>query len=230
MKIRSLVAAASVGFISRVLMSNSIIVSMRGWLILFFAAIVMAGCGNDGYTPRSASAGRADNADSGRESHGIGERDALRIRRDALRNRVWVLTLDEVRIYDTARLKKRLIRKIALPNWSVVGFRHVCMPDMALDRAGSAFISSNAQAKLWRIDADSFELKAYDISFHERARWDIGFGALAFAADGTLLARTTPGGALWKIDIAKATAVMSESSSKLPSDECAFTEQFLKDV
>jgi hypothetical protein len=155
----------------------------------------------------------------------MGERDALRIRTDALRNRLWVLTLDEVRIYDTAPPRKRLIRKIALPNWSVVGFRHVCMPDMALDRAGSAFISSNAQARLWRIDADSFDLKEYEISFHKRERWDIGFGALAFAADGTLLARTTPGGWLWKIDVTNASAVMIELNNKLPSDECAFTEQ-----
>jgi hypothetical protein len=208
-------------------MSNSI-VSMRGWLVLFFAAMVMAGCGNDGTTVRSASAGRTDNADPRLESHGTGDRGALRVRTDAQRNRLWVLTLDEVRVYDTARMRKRLIRTITLPNWSVVGWPHVCMPDMALDRAGSAFISSNAQARLWRIDADSFELKEYEIRFDGKERWDIGFGALAFAADGTLFGRTTPGGWLWRIDIAKATAVMSESNNKLPSDECAVTEQFLK--
>ena len=104
------------------------------------------------------------------------------------------------------------------------------MPDMALDRAGSAFISSNGQARLLRIDADRFELKDYEISFHEREGWDIGFGALGFAADGTLFARTTPGGLLWKIDVTKASAIMIEVSKKLPLDECAITTQFLNDI
>ena len=57
--------------------------------------------------------------------------------------------------------------------WSVVGFRNVCMPDMALDRTGSAFISSNGQARLLRIDADRFDLKEYAISFHERNGLDM---------------------------------------------------------
>jgi hypothetical protein len=118
---------------------------------------------------------------------------------------------------------------MALPNWSVVGFRNVCMPDMALDRAGSAYISSNGQARLWRIDADRFDLKDYAISFHEKEGRDIGFGALAFAADGTLFARTTPGGLLWKIDIAKASAIMIEANKKLPADECAITTQLPND-
>jgi hypothetical protein len=107
----------------------------------------------------------------------------------------------------------------------VVGFRHVCMPDMALDRAGSAFISSNGQARLLRIDTDRFELKDYAISFNASEGRDIGFGALAFAADGTLFGRTTPGGLLWEIDINKARAVSSNLNKKLPLDECAITTQ-----
>jgi hypothetical protein len=224
MKMRSLVAAARVGFISCGLGSTSI-VSMRRGLILFFAATILAGCGNDGSTTRSASAARTVDAGSRPESDDTEAQGALRIRTDTQRNRLWVLALGELRVYDTARMRKRLIRTITLPNWSVVGLRHVCMPDMVLDRAGSAFISSNAQAKVWRIDADSFDLKEHDIRFEGKERWDIGFGALAFAADGTLLGRTTPGGWLWKIDIAKASAVMIELNKKLPLDECAFTEQ-----
>jgi hypothetical protein len=104
------------------------------------------------------------------------------------------------------------------------------MPDMALDRAGSAFISSNGQARLLRIDGDRFDLKDYAISFHEREVQNIGFGALTFAADGTLFARTTPGGLLWEIDINKARAVMSNFNKKLPLDECALTTQFLLDL
>lgn len=201
------------------------IVSIRGWLILLFTVTAIAGCGDIEKSSQNSSAGHADSADLRLDSQGINERDVLRIREDLPRNRLWVLTLDEVRVYNTATTGKRLIRKIALPNWSVVGFRNFCMPDMALDRAGSAFISSNGQSRLLRIDADRFDLKDYAISFHQREGLDIGFGALTFAADGTLFARTTPGGLLWEIDINKAHAVMSHLNKKLPLDECAITTQ-----
>jgi len=207
-------------------MSNRI-VSIRNWLILLFAVAAIAGCGNSEIRSQNLSEGRADSADLRQETQGTSERDVLRIREDLVRNRLWVLALDEVRVYDTAATGKRLIRKIALPNWSVVGFRNVCAPDMALDRAGSAFISSNGQARLLRIDADRFDLKDHAISFHERGGRDIGFGALAFATDGTLFARTTPGGLLWKIDIAKASAIMIGIDRKFSSDECAITAQLL---
>ena len=191
------------------------IVSIRGWLVLLFTV--------------AAIAGRADGADLRLDPQGTSERDVLRIREDLLHNRLWVLTLEEVRVYNTATTEKTLIRTIALPSWSVVGFRKVCMPDMALDRSGSAFISSNGQSRLLRIDAARFDLKDYAISFHESTGWDIGFGALKFAADGTLFARTTPGGLLWKIDVTKASAIRVEVNKKLPLDECAITAQLLND-
>ncbi len=206
---------------------NNRTASIRGWLILLFAVAAIAGCGNNEKRSQNSSEGRAVSADLRQDTRGTSERDVLRVREDVLRNRLWVLTLDEVRVYNTATTGKRLIRKIALPNWSVVGFRNVCMPDIALDRAGTAYISSNGQARLWRIDADRFDLKNYAISFDESEGRDIGFGALAFAADGTLFARTTPGGLLWKIDITKASAIMIGVNKQRPSDECAITAQFL---
>jgi len=145
-------------------------------------------------------------------------RDSLRTRTDALHGRTWVLGLDNVRVYDTA--KKTLIRQIGLPSWSVVAF--ICMPDIALDRRGSAFISSNVQSKLWRVDADSFEVKQFEISLLERERWDIGFGALAFAADGTLFAMTSSANSLWKIDIAMGRASLVELYPP-PVKACALT-------
>ena len=208
---------------------NNRIVSIRGWLTLLIAVAATAGCGNSEIRSENSPGGRADNAELRPDAQETSGRDVLRIREDLLRNRLWVLTLDEVRIYNTATTGKRLIRKIALPNWSVVGFRNVCMPDIALDRAGSAYISSNGQAKLWRIDADRFDLKDYAISFHASEGRDTGFGALAFAADGTLFARTTPGGSLWKIDIAKANAIMFGLNQQRPLDECAITAQLLND-
>ena len=76
-----------------------------------------------------------------------------------------------------------------------------------------------------RIDADRFALKDCAISFRERGGMDIGFGALAFAADGVLFARTTPGGMLWRIDLARSSATMTDVVKKLPADQCAITTQ-----
>ena len=204
-------------------------VSIRAWLFLLLAVTATAGCGDTSKSSPNLAADYAGSAELRNEPQGTSEQDVIRVREDLVRNRFWVLTLKEVRVYNTATTGKRLIHKIALPIWSVVGFRNVCMPDMALDRAGSAFISSNGQARLLRIDADRFALEDYAISFHERDGLDIGFGALRFAADGTLFARTTPGGLLWKIDITKASAIMIEVNKKLPLDECAITTQLLND-
>lgn len=186
---------------------------------------VIAGCGNERNPAQGPSAGRAGNSNVLPETCGAGERDALRTRTDTARGRLWVLGLDDVCVYDAAG--KKLIRRIALPNWSVLRF--VCMPDLALDRSGSAFVSSNVQARLWRIDADNFEVKEHEITLLGRERWDTGFGALAFAADGTLYALTSSVGSMWKIDIAKANASMIEPNNP-PSNACAFTAQFMKDI
>jgi len=159
------------------------------------------------------------------ETYWKSEREIFRAKVDTARSTLWVLGLDDVRVYDT--VKKELVRQIELPNWSVARF--ACMPDLALDRSGSAFISSNVQAKLWRIDVDSFEVNEHEIRLHGRERWDVGFGALTFAADGTLLALTSTAGTLWKIDVAKASAGMIEPDNP-PSNACAFTAQFLQDL
>ena len=202
---------------------NNQIVSIRSSLALLLATALTAGCGDTGKDSADFSAAYVGSADLRNEKQG--GQDVLRVRKDLVRNRLWVLTSSEVRVYNTAATGKRLIRTIALPNWSVVGYRNVCMPDLVLDRSGSAFIASNGQARLMRIDADRFALKDYAISFRERDGMDIGFGALAFAADGALFARTTPGGMLWKIDLARSSATMTDVVKKLPADQCAITTQ-----
>jgi len=202
---------------------NNQIASIRSSLALLLATALTAGCGDTGKDSADFSAAYVGSADLRNEKQG--GQDVLRVREDLVRNRLWVLTSSDVRVYNTAATGKRLIRTIALPNWSVVGFRNVCMPDLVLDRSGSAFIASNGQARLMRIDADRFALKDYAISFRERDGMDIGFGALAFAADGALFARTTPGGMLWKIDLARSSATMTDVVKKLPADQCAITTQ-----
>lgn len=157
------------------------------WMVMM-ALIAITGCGGNEQSARSPAAG-----------YGYDAREALRIRSDAARSRQWVLTLDGMRVYDTRT--KALIREIALPGWSVA--RILCHPDVALDRAGSAYVSSNIEPKLWRIDGDSFEVGVREIRLNEREQWDVGFGALAFSAEGTLFGLTYRGGTLWRVDVEK---------------------------
>jgi hypothetical protein len=126
----------------------------------------------------------------------------LRVKADMTRKRIWVLTTDHVDVYD--REMRRLIRRIELPAWSVAAF--VCGPDIAFDRSGTAFISHNLEPKLWQLDPETFELKQHTIRLVDREQLDIGFGRLAFAADGTLFGVASTGGSLWRIDLAGARA------------------------
>ena len=189
-------------------MRNRIIIACVVWISVF-AAVALAGCSVEGRTT----------------TYGLGERDTLRIKLDSVHERIWVLDLEGVRVYDSSR--KRLVHKIPLPRWSVARFN--CMPDMVLDRSGSAYISSNVQPKLWRIDADKFQVKELDVRLQGRENWDMGFGALTFAADGSLLALTSMGRWLWKIDVAGGVARSVEPDVTVAT-VCDFTTLLLSDL
>lgn len=176
-------------------MRNRIIIACIWW-ILIIAATVSTGCSREtppAQGPAVVPGGTGDILLGG-----------FRIRRDAARNRIWVLGLDHVRIYDGQ--SKLLIRRITLPGWTVARF--ACDPDMVLDNSGSAIVSSNVQPRLWRIDAGSFEVSEHLITLQGRERWDVGFGALAVGGDGMLLALTTVTEALWRIDLVNSSGIM----------------------
>lgn len=176
--------------------------------IMVAAALAATGCGEGGGIPGvEAAATRA------------GE-DVLRARHDPARGRYWVLGLDGVRVYEAGG--KRLIRHVALPGWSVARF--VCNPDLVLDRAGGAVISSNVQSRLWQVDGESFAVTEREITLEGRERWEAGFGGLAHAADGALLGRTANGISLWKIDVAGARASLVETYHP-PLKDCAVPAQ-----
>jgi hypothetical protein len=176
-------------------MSKRIIIACILWFSIL-AAAALTGCTPETAPVQGPAASRA----------GAGDilRDSFRVRRDEARDLTWVLGLDGVRVYDS--VDKQLVRTIALPNWSIA--RRTCDPDMVLDGSGSAIISSNAQSRLWRIDANSFEVKEHEITLQGRERWDAGFGALALAGDGSLLALMSFGGAMWNVDLDSGTARM----------------------
>jgi len=172
---------------------------MKGWMLVL--ALTMMACGSESNTAGADPKGPAFVLPA---AYKAGEGGVLRAKVDGARGRLWVLGIDDLRVYDTA--KKRLIRRIALPNWSVARF--ICGPDMVLDGSGSVIVSSNAQSKLWLIDADTLEARERDIGLHEREQWDVGFSALMLAADGSLLALSSTGGWLWRIDLDAGTAYL----------------------
>jgi len=176
-------------------MKNRIIIACIWW-ILILAATVSTGCSRETPPAQGPAAVHGGNGDI--------LLGGFRIRRDAARNRIWVLGLDHVRIYDGQ--SKLLIRRITLPGWTVARF--ACDPDMVLDGSGSAIISSNVQPRLWRIDAGNFKVSEHPITLQGRERWDVGFGALAVGVDGTLLALTSVTEALWRIDLVNSSGSM----------------------
>jgi hypothetical protein len=144
-----------------------------------------------------------------------GDHATLRVRTDRVRERVWVLGLKRVEVYD--KRTSSLIRRIDLPPWSVADF--VCEPDIAFDRKGAAFISHNLEPRIWEIDPDTFELKEHVLRLVGKERLDIGFGRLAFTQDGAFFGVASTGGSLWRIDLASATARAVDASA--PRDECS---------
>ena len=187
---------------------------------LFVATMAIAGCGDSGPTVSESAKVEMQGANrlpyaSLLEARRSSGQETLRVRVDTARNRLWVLGLNHVDVYGIA--ENQLIQRIELPGSFVAEL--VCLPDMALDRSGTAFISHNLKPMLWQIDADSFQLKEHVIRLLNREHWDIGFGGLAFAPDGALFGVTASGGSLWSIDIGNASAHQVELNALIP-DAC----------
>lgn len=204
-------------------MSHGIVSSYRG-LIVPLAMTVVMGC-DKGLDPHEGSTARQPVKESTQllKRYEDDERKALRIRTDTVRRRVWMLSINnDVRVYDEP--SKKLLRQISLPGWLVV--RTPCMPDLILDRSGSAFISSNVTPRIWRINADTFEVSVHEVALLGKEGWDIGFTTLAFTGKGTLYGLSPSANSLWNIDVINASANMIESY-RPPLEQCALKAQAL---
>lgn len=126
------------------------------------------------------------------------------IRADTQGNRRWVLNQDSLSVYD--HVSRRRLRRLELPDWMLAGPLHACAPDMVLDSSGAAIVSSNVVPVVWRIDPQRFEITRIALTLNADSDKDIGFTALSFAADGTLIAAGTTVGSMWRIDLGSATA------------------------
>ena len=170
------------------LVSSGFFKSQR--LVAVFAAALLVACDGD---PLAARASPQED-----------KQQVLRIREDPERNRLWLLDHDSVSLYDNRSGK--LLQRIVLPGWIIVGNEFSCPPDLALDPSGAVFVTSNVLPVLWRVDPVQFEVTLLDIERDADQDKDMGFTGLAFAADGTLLAANATHGTLWQIDLAASSA------------------------
>jgi hypothetical protein len=124
---------------------------------------------------------------------------ALRVREDSARNHVWVLQREAVYLYDA---KSRALRgRYELPDWIYVGDRYGCAPDLAVDAAGTAVVSSNIAPVLWRIDAAKHAVTRHELVLDADRDKEVGFSGLAYAPDqGVFFAVSSLHGSLWRID------------------------------
>ncbi|MGQ0523563.1 MAG: hypothetical protein ACT4P8_07890 [Betaproteobacteria bacterium] len=203
------------------------IVSTHRWLVFSLALTAAAGC-NEGVAQRVTPEARPPVKESAPslERYRPDARNVLRSRTDTARGRVWVLGLDgQVRVYDDR--SKKPLRQIALPGWLVV--RTQCMPDLIFDRTGFVLVSSNVMPWIWRIDADTFEMKVHQIRMPGREGLDFGFSTLALGAKGNLYGLAPSAQSLWSVDLGNANARPVQSYDP-PLEQCTLTTRFVERV
>ena len=154
------------------------------------------------------------------------DRDVVRVRADAGRHRLWVLTVSHVYVYDTRKLT--LVRTIKLPNWSFADYDQMCPPDIVLDTRGDAFVSNNVQPRMLQIGARGFETQEHELKLVSTKNLDVGFGSLAFAPDGSLLGVSAHAGMVFRIDLARRSATEVVSSQRM-SGACGFGGARMRD-
>ena len=205
-------------------MAYEIVLALRRFMVLA-ALMALAAC--DTGAGRHANAVRLSADDTAArllERYEEDARHALRMRADAARGRIWMLGLGyHVRVYD--QRSKALLRHIRLPGWHVV--KTPCMPDLILDRTGSAYVSSNVSPWIWQIDATSFQLWVHEVRMAGKEVLDVGFGALAFDRKGTLYGLAPSASSVWSIDVVDAKATMIESHLP-PLETCALGAPLLE--
>lgn len=139
----------------------------------------------------------------------------LRVARsDPARNHLWVLERDGLSLYDST--SGRRLKRFVLPDWPYVGYRYGCAPDLILDHAGVASVTSDVLPVIWRIDPRRPEIRRIELSLDSDRDKDVGFSELSFAADGSLLAAGATFRSRWRIDPVAATATRIASDAALP--------------
>jgi hypothetical protein len=121
------------------------------------------------------------------------------VRSDAAHNRLWVLEREALSVHDNTN--GRRLRRIVLPDWILMRPEYGCAPDLVVDAKGVAYVSSNVQPVLWRIDPASYAVTRIELALDSDADKDVGFANLQFTADGALLSAGATFSSLWRIDL-----------------------------
>jgi len=142
---------------------------------------------------------------------------AIRVQVDKGRNRVWVLGLNGVYIYDKPTGK--LVRHVELPNWMAVRRTIACAPDLVLAPTGAALVTSNIQPIIWEIDEVNMAVRQHKLAIATDTDKDFGFTALTFDREGReLLGLSSFLGAVWRIDLATNKAQKLQSPKPVRGD------------
>jgi hypothetical protein len=159
-------------------------------------AVAVAGCD---LNAASRSVTRGSVAQSTAQNWYRGEQPVVRSQVDAIRSRIWVLTLDGVALYEASTGEQ--IAQISLPGWLWAGEQYSCPPDLAIGPGGEAVISSNVVPTLWRIDPVTLAASEHALALDADTGKDIGFTGLTYSAQqGAFFAVSAFQGALWRID------------------------------
>ena len=127
-----------------------------------------------------------------------GELPILRFQMDRMRERVWILTPEGVRVVDFKT--RQTSDTIPLPGWQWVGETFSCPPALALGPGGEALISNNVVPTLWRIDPESLAVSMHEPVLDADTDKDVGFTGLAYSAEEQAFFAVSDYGALWRID------------------------------
>jgi hypothetical protein len=144
-----------------------------------------------------------------------GRAPIIRQQIDVTRNRVWILALDGVHVYNQGTGKK--VGSAVLPGWSWVGEPYGCSPALAIGPEGEAVITSDVFPVVWRIDPATLAVTSTALALDTDADKDMGFSGLIYApAQGAFFAAGTFSGSFWRIDPALKTAKKIALSTRLP--------------
>jgi hypothetical protein len=174
--------------------------------------IAVSGCDSDAASP---SAPKISIVEKSPQDWYRGERPILRSQVDAIRSRIWVLTMDGIALYEASTGEE--VAQIRLPGWLWVGEQYACPPDLAIGYRGEAVISSNVVPTLWRVDPVTLVASRHDLAIDDDQGRDIGITALVFSAQqGAYFAVSAAHGSLWRIDSRLARAQGIPLSAPLP--------------
>lgn len=124
--------------------------------------------------------------------------DVLRLRRDVVAEREWILTPRGVTVVDHKARRNPVL--IDLPDWILADEAYLCPPDLALGPKGEAVVTSNIVPSLWRIDPISLRVTRHDLVLDAHLDKDAGITGLTYAPTLNAYFAVNEHGALWRID------------------------------